>query len=163
MNMPTLEELLAACREDEYEKVFEWLTEDPQLAHARTMLGSQAIHAAHFAGRERVVKLILSRGVSMNVFLASELGNTKYVQDEISKEPHLATAFNESGATALHSASYWGQIATARMLLDHGADANAPTRDSFLEIMPLGCAVATPDTPNPSDREEIVLNLVALL
>jgi hypothetical protein len=39
-----------------------------------------------------------------------------------------------------------------------------PTRDDFLQITPLGSAVATtPGIPQPSDREDVVLALVALL
>lgn len=37
------------------------------------------------------------------------------------------------------------------------------TQDSFLQIRPLGCAVATADVPNKSDDEDIVLALVRLL
>ena len=51
----------------------------------------------------------------------------------------------------------------ARMLLERGADPNAITRDSFLLIRPLGCAVATPGAGCPSDREEVVLELVRML
>jgi ankyrin repeat protein len=54
-------------------------------------------------------------------------------------------------------------VDTARFLLDHGADVNAATRDKFLQIRPLGAAVATPDVPNPSQDEETVLALVRFL
>jgi len=51
----------------------------------------------------------------------------------------------------------------AQFLLQQGSDANAATRDSFLYIRPLGCAVATAHIPNPSDSEDVVLELVRLL
>jgi ankyrin repeat protein len=71
--------------------------------------------------------------------------------------------FGPTGFTLLHRACYWGQVAVSRLLFGHGADANAATRDNFLQIRPLGCAVATPDVPNPSDQEDTVLELVGIL
>ena len=51
-----------------------------------------------------------------------------------------------------------------QLLLEAGADATLPTRDSFLQITPLGSAVATtPGVPQPSDDEDVVLALVRLL
>ena len=54
----------------------------------------------------------------------------------------------------------------ARLLLDAGARAvvNEPSRDEFLQITPLGSAVAsTPGIRQPSDDEDVVLGLVRLL
>jgi len=78
-------------------------------------------------------------------------------------DPKIVQAFNAAGSTALHCACYWGQVPAALLLLDNGADPNAATRDTFLQIRPLGCATATPDVSNPSDQEEVVLELVSLL
>lgn len=77
----------------------------------------------------------------------------------------VARAFSGTGA-ALHAAAYWGQPDVARMLLEARADAvvSLPSRDDFLQITPLGSAAATtPGIPQPSDREDVVLALVALL
>jgi ankyrin repeat protein len=99
----------------------------------------------------------------LDFFLASELGMLDRVTSALESEPDLAQAFSAAGSTALHGACYWGQTTIARFLLERGADSNAVTRDSFLQIAPLGCAVATPDVPNPSDQESVVLELVKLL
>jgi len=70
----------------------------------------------------------------------------------------------ERGVTALHGAAYWGQEGAAELLLDAGADPNAISRDGFLQIAPLGSAVATtPGIPQPSDSEDGVLVMVRLL
>ena len=42
----------------------------------------------------------------------------------------------------MHGAVYWGQYQAAG-LLDAGADPGAVSRDGFLQIPPLGSAVAT--------------------
>jgi ankyrin repeat protein len=110
-----------------------------------------------------VVDLLLAYGVPLDIFLAAELGRLDLICSALNAGPKIALAFNGSGSTALHCACYWGQVPAALLLIDSGADPNAATRDSFLQIRPLGCAVATPDVPNPSDREEVVFELVSLL
>jgi hypothetical protein len=45
-----------------------------------------------------------------------------------------------------------------------GADVTTATRDEFLQIAPLGSAVATtPGVAQPSDAEDVVLDLVRML
>ncbi len=155
--MSPVNEILAAAKAGGYDRVVALLDGDPSLAKATSMLGAQPIHAAHFSGHTRIVDLLVSRGVEIDFFLAAELGLLKDADAE------SARAFSAEGSTALHRACYWGQVATARLLLDKGADPNAVTRDGFLGIAPLGCAVATADVPNPSDSEDVVLELVELL
>jgi ankyrin repeat protein len=155
--------ILGASRDGDYDRVLALLETDPALATAASMSGSQPIHAAWFGGQKRVIELLLARGVNVDFFLASELGMLDLVTGALESDPALAQAFSTAGSTALHRSCYWGQFEVARLLLERGADPNAVTRDSFLEIAPLGCAVATPDVPNPSDREDVVLDLVKLL
>jgi ankyrin repeat protein len=161
--MNGLDGLMAAVMEGRLEEVARRLDEDPSLLTASTMLGSQPIHAAHFGGRQDVMSLLLGRGVTLDAFLAAELGMLDRVDAALRADRAFAAAFSATGATALHRSCYWGQKAVAELLLAHGADPNAVTRDSFLQIAPLGCAVASPDVPNPSDPEETVLALAELL
>lgn len=161
--MIPIDAILAAAKDGDYDRVLALLETDPALATASNMLGSQPIHAAHFAGHKRIAELLLARGVDPDFFLASELGLIDQVHSALESDSALSRAFNAAGSTALHRSCYWGQTAVAKLLLESGADPNAITRDSFLQIAPLGCAVATPDVPNPSEREEVVLDLVDLL
>jgi ankyrin repeat protein len=161
--MSPVDAILAAAKEGDHNRVLTLLEADPALATASSMPGSQPIHAAWFGGHKRIVDLLLSRGVDVDFFLASELGMLDQVRSAIDSDPALARAFSTAGSTALHRSCYWGQTAVVSLLLEHGADPNAVTRDGFLQIAPLGCAVATPDVPNPSDLEDVVLDLVKLL
>jgi ankyrin repeat protein len=161
--MSQVNAILTAAEDGDYDRVLALLETDPALATAASMSGSQPIHAAHFGGHKRIVELLLARGVDLDFFLACDLGMLDFVASAIDSDPALARAFSTAGSTALHRSCYWGQDAVARLLLERGADPNAVTRDSFLQIAPLGCAVATPDVPNPSDREAVVLELVKLL
>jgi ankyrin repeat protein len=161
--MSPIDAILTASKNGDYDQVLALLETDPSLATAATMLGSQPIHAAHFGGHKRIVELLLARGVGVDFFLASELGMLDQIRGALESDPALARAFSSAGSTALHRSCYWGQTAIASLLLERGADPNAVTRDGFLQIAPPGCAVATPDVPNPSDQEDVVLDLLTLL
>jgi ankyrin repeat protein len=102
--------------------------------------------------------------MALDFHLAAELGQVEYVQARLAEDGGAVGTLDERGATALHGACYWGQLGAARALLAAGADSKALTRDSFLQISPLGSAVAaTPGVAQPSDDEDVVLALVRLL
>ncbi len=155
--------IIAAAGDGKFEEVARLLDEDSSLANASNMFGAQPIHAAYFRGQFQVVDLLVARGVHLDAFLAADLGLVEQVEAAVNANPQFPNLFGPTGSTALHRACYWGQIAVARLLLDCGADPNLETRDQFLGIRPLGCAVASPDIPNPSEREDVVLGLVQLL
>src|SRR5690242_6950511 len=104
--MKDVDSILAAAKAGDLGRVTALLDADPVLATASTMLGSQAIHAAHFAGHREVVELLLRRGVELDVFLAAQLG----IIDRV-KTGGDVRAFDSGGSTALHGACYWGQTA----------------------------------------------------
>ena len=158
-----VDDIIAASVAGDLPRVIELLKLDPTLAGTANMFGSTAIHAAHFSGHADIVKLLLAQSPPLDGFLAAELGFTRVLTRWLEKHPTFAMMRSAGGSTALHGACYWGSIEAARLLLDHGADVNAVTTDDFLQIHPLGCAVATPDVPNPSQDESAVLRLVDLL
>ncbi len=162
MPSPVAEIIAAAVRGD-LPGVVALLERDPALATAANMLGATALHAAHYSGHSQIVAVMLSKYRPLDGFLAAELGLASELRERLGRDPALAAERNGAGATALHGACYWGSLEAARILLDHGADVRAVTADSFLRIHPLGCAVATPDVPNPSQDEAVVLGLVDLL
>jgi|RhiMetdeSRZDD1v2_1073273.scaffolds.fasta_scaffold134903_3 ankyrin repeat protein len=161
--MEKVDAILAACKKGGIDEVEQLLKADATLATASTMLGSQPIHAAYLGGHRAIVELLLSRGVQIDFFLASELGMLDRVKHALDMDPKLVLVFSSAGSSALHRSCYWGQIEIARLLLERSADPNAATKDQFLQIRPLGCAVASPDVPNPSDEEDVVLQLVRML
>src|SRR3954468_13322718 len=159
----TVDDIIAASVSGDLQRVTALLDAEPDLASATNMFGSSAVHAAHYSRHPGIVNLLFARGRTLDVFLAAELGMVNELRARLDREPSLAMQVSASGATALHGACYWGSVAAATLLLERGADVNALTRDSFLKIAPIGCAVATPNVPNPSDDESVVLALVELL
>jgi uncharacterized protein len=163
MKMQRVDLLLAAVLGRETQRAEELLRADPRLVGERSMFGVCAVHAAHFTGQHDLAAVLLPSDPP-DFFLAAELGRLEVIEDLLSRQPGLAREFDDRGSTALHGACYWGQAEAARRLLRAGADPSAPTRDQFLQIAPLGSAIATtPGVPQPSDDEDIVLALVRLL
>ncbi len=158
-----VDDILAASVSGDLPRVEALLQAEPGLATATNMLGSSAVHAAHYSGHRFIVQCLLARGRTLDGFLAAELGLVSELQAQLDRDPTFARQFNATGSSALHGACYWGSLAAARLLLERGADVNALTRDSFLKIAPIGAAVAAPDVPNPSHDENVVLALVELL
>jgi ankyrin repeat protein len=163
MEMKTVDHLLAAVLDGDTERAEELLREDPGLVREHNMFGIAPVHAAYFTGRrDDAARLLLSD--PPDFFLAAELGRRDVIEDLLSKQPGLARDFDGRGSSALHGSCYWGQADVAQRLLRAGADPCAPTRDQFLQIAPLGSAIATtPGVPQPSDDEDVVLALVRLL
>ena len=125
-------------------------------------VGATPIHAAHFTGRADLVRA-MERPDQPSGFLAFELGRLDEVR-RAARRPRGRHAVRRGRRHRVHAASYGGQRGVAELLLAHGADAGATTRDTFLQIAPLAAAVATtPGVPQPSDDEDVVVALVRLL
>lgn len=161
--MQPVDQVIAAVLAGDEVRVAELVRADRSLASARNMFGVSPVHVAHFTGQDEVVDALF-RLQTLDLALAAELGRVDVVRDELRARPEGAREFDEAGSTALHRACYWGQVSVAQLLLDAGADATVATRDTFLQIAPLGSAVATtPGVQQPSDDEDVVLTLTRLL
>jgi uncharacterized protein len=159
----TIDDIISAAVRGDVERVAALVRQDPTLGSAANMTGATAIHAAHYAGHPQVVRLLVPASRALDAFLAAELGLESELESFLKRNPNLVTERSPAGFTALHGACYWGSVGCARLLLDSGAAVRVATADPFLQIHPLGCAVASPDVPNPSQDEAVVLQLVNLL
>lgn len=65
---------------------------------------------------------------TQDVFQAAATGNLARLRALLDADPKLVDARNPGGLTALHAAALYGQRATAALLLDRSADANAVAR-----------------------------------
>lgn len=161
--MRSVDRFVAAALQGQVPQVRMMAAADPALLSARNMFGAGAVHAARYGGQDAVLAALGDLGLVIDGFLAAELGYVRQLSEILAASPGFAARLDR-GSTALHGAVYWGQREAAGLLLDAGADPNAVSRDGFLQIPPLGSAVATtPGIPQPSDDEDTVLDLVRLL
>src|SRR5215472_13845544 len=164
MEMQLVDRFVAAALLGQVSLVRQMVAADHALLQERNMFGVGAVHAAHYGGQDAVLDALGELGLPIDGFLAAELGHSEQLRDVLAADPGFAACFDQRGSTALHGAAYWGQRESAELLLNAGANPNAITSDTFLQISPLGSAIATtPGIPQPSDSEDAVLDLVRLL
>lgn len=162
--MQPVDRLVAAVLQGHVAEARQMVAADRALLSARNMFGAGAVHAARYGGQDAILDLLSGLGLAVDGFLAAELGCPRQLSEVIAADAGFASRFDPRGATALHGAVYWGQLRAAELLPDAGANPNAVSRDNFLQIAPLGSAIATtPGIPQPSDSEDAVLDLVRLL
>jgi ankyrin repeat protein len=161
--MAQIDELIEAAAEGDMLRVRHLVDRDGTLAQGANMFGSTPLHAAWFGGYDDIVTLLMERGATLDGFRLAELGKTDELRVHLNADPSFATSRNAGGSTPLHGACYWGSVGTTKLLIERGADVRAQSTDGFLDIHPLGSAVATPDVPCPAQSEDNALKLVDLL
>jgi len=83
----------------------------------------------------------LAESAELDVFEAASLGDVTRLGELLAADPALATARSDDDFTALHYAAFFDGPETARVLLEHGADANAYA-DNEIGVHPLNSAAA---------------------
>jgi ankyrin repeat protein len=95
-------DVFLACAAGRRDVVMGEIDRDPELLESRSGDGWTLLHLAAFFGQDELVKALLDRGASIE-----------------------ARSTNAMKNTPLHAASGGRQISTIRLLLEHGANANA--------------------------------------
>jgi ankyrin repeat protein len=83
----------------------------------------------------------LAEAAELDVFEAAALGEVERLRELLGADPTLAQARSDDDFTALHYAAFFDGPDAARLLVDHGADANA-FADNELGVHPLNSAAA---------------------
>jgi ankyrin repeat protein len=79
----------------------------------------QMLYGAAFHRNQEIAALALQHGAKMDIFAAALIGDTRTVSRLIREDPALIHARGYQGETPLHNA---GNVETAQILLEHGAD-----------------------------------------
>ena len=114
----------------------------PELAAARDEEGVSAVLRALYGGHGELVDVLLAANPSLDVFDAAAVGRMRGLEELVEAEPELVGSFAADGFTPLHLAAFFGQDDAARLLLEHGADANVVARNESLRVAPLHSAAA---------------------
>jgi ankyrin repeat protein len=118
------------------------LAQDPTLASARDRSGVSAIMFALYQNRKDMLELLLAVAPEIDIFEATSTGRIERVDELLRHNPGLATQWSADGFTPLHFACFFGQEAIALLLLQHGADVAAVSRNP-MQVTPLHSAAAT--------------------
>jgi ankyrin repeat protein len=139
--MKNLKAFIEAVKASDLEAVTALLDASPELVQARPDDGASPLMTAAYQGADDVVTLLCERGLELDVFEATTLGDVARLSLLVIADANQVRAYSPDGWTPLHLACYFGQAQAAGLLLARGADRNAvstnPTQNT-----PLHAAIA---------------------
>lgn len=139
-----MEELFAAIRAGDLERVRALLTEDPARASARDGDGLSAVLAALYQQRRDIADVLLAAGPELDVLDAAATGRLDVLRAEIDANADALAARSPEGFTPLHLAAFFGGHAAVRLLLAAGMDPDADA-DNPPRVRPIHSATAARD------------------
>jgi uncharacterized protein len=135
-------EFFEAVKTGDADKVAALIDADPSLLSARDDAGLGAYAVARYNRKDDVARLLLERGVELDIFGAAMAGREQRLAELLEHDRGLINTYSPDGWTPLHLASFFGNLDCARTLLDQGADVNARSRGA-MQNMPLHAATAS--------------------
>jgi len=118
------------------------LARDPSRAGERDARGVSAVMKALYHRRRDFADLLRSSAPPSDVFEAAALDDAVRLGTLLREDRERAKAWSADGGTALHFAAFFGATESARLLLQHGADA-AVHATGFGNVAPLHSATAS--------------------
>ena len=116
---------------------------------------SDVLQAIYRGDRDEAERL--AAGKELDLFEASALGRTDRVRELLDADPSLVNAYGDDGFHPVGLASFLGNIDTARLLYERGADANQIARNEHIQTAAIHAAAAAGDTGHDEDtRYELV-------
>jgi len=104
---------------------------------------SELLEAIYRGDQARADELLAS-DPELDVFEAAAVGTTERLHELLDEDPSLANAWARDGFRPLGLASFFGQTAAVRLLLERDAEVNSASRNE-MRVMPLHSAAATGD------------------
>ena len=126
-------------------KVKEMLRTDRSLARAKDENGVSVIMKAMYYGKKDVIAALVESGVELDVFEAAATGKTDRLRTLLAKDASLANVYSPDGFSPLGFAVFFAQPEAVKLLIDAGAEVNAPSRES-MKVTPLASAAAAKQT-----------------
>lgn len=103
---------------------------------------SELLQALYQGDRARA-EALLAENPELTIFEAAAAGRTERVRELLRKDPSLANAFGDDGFHPLGLACFFGHVDAARVLLEHGADVNALSRNDRIQTAAIHAAAAS--------------------
>lgn len=135
------DEFLTAVTKGDAARVKEMLKTDAALVRATDKNGTSAVLLATYHGKREVAEALLATGVELNIFEAAATGRTDRVRALLEKDSRLLSSYAADGFYPLGLAVFFGHAATARLLVERGADVNQAASNA-MKVRPLHAAAA---------------------
>jgi uncharacterized protein len=135
--------LFSLISEGRIDNIRDALTADPDLVNAMNDDGIAAVLFALYRGKHEITKLLIDRGARLNLFEAAATGAQDRVEQLLHKNPDAINLYSPDGWTPLHLAVFFGRVNIVHLLLNKGANIDAPSRNEQC-VTPLHSALANP-------------------
>ena len=139
-----MDELFAAIKAGDAERVRALVAADPALAAARDADGLSAVLTARYHRQDEALEALLAAAPELDVLDAAATGRLDVLRAHVESGPDALAARTPEGFTPLHLAAFFGGGAAVRLLLAAGMDADAD-QDNPARVRPLHSAVAACD------------------
>ena len=123
--MAETDDLLAAVKKNDGERVRSILDRDPLILRMRTPNGTLVLTAAYYGARDALA-LLLERTAedALNTYEAATTGNARRLKTILGQSRARVNEANEEGFTPLGLAAFFGHVEAVKVLLENGADVN---------------------------------------
>jgi ankyrin repeat protein len=141
----TIDQLNEAAKIGDIGRVRDLICSAAALAGERLANGESPLMSALYRGHRDIVRLLIERGAPLDLFAAAAAGQPA----DVGRALEAGAAVNDysyDGWTALHLASFFGQLESARTLIAAGAHVPSVSRNS-LKNTPLHAAAAAGHAP----------------
>jgi len=143
--MEHFQNCFALLQSGDVDRLRQLLEQDHAAAEARDSAGVSLLMHSIYRGRLDLAEFIASKKKALDIFEAAALGRLDRLKaclhEERSHDAAAADARSKDGFTALHFACFFSQPAAARLLLEHGAAADAVAANPT-QVMPLHSAAS---------------------
>jgi len=136
-------QFLEAVKAGDLAKVKALMARDRALVNATDEAGLPAVLIAAYHGRKAVADTLISQGAELDVFGAAATGQTRRLKALLADDAQRqARRFSADGFTPLHLAAFFGHQEAVDLLLAHGADPRAVSKNS-MRAFPINSAAAS--------------------
>ena len=118
---------------------------------------SDVLDAIYRGDRDEAERL--ASGRDLDVFEAAALGRAGRLRELLAEDPARANAFGDDGFHPLGLACFFGHVAATRLLIEHGADVNALSRNDRIQTAAIHAAAASEAKDEPTRYELVKLAL----
>lgn len=139
--MSTAEELIAAVKAGEADRVSAIVDAERALASARDADGVSALMLSRYRSNRAVTDALLAVDPDLDVFEAATLGYLDRLRERLEEDPSQLRAVSGDGFTALHFAAFFAKPEAARILLEAGAPVDVVAGNE-MRVQPLHSAAA---------------------